>query len=195
MRVNEGASGNEATKGLETGPYRPWLPSDCAKFGFIFGDACGEYGWHFIFFNKDGVVPKTTLRQKRQIRTSKKMRGGGAERASRSRQWVQAAGETRLRWKSLSHARLWDPMDYTVHGILQARILEWVPCLSSRGSSQPRSLALRADSLPAEPPGKPKKTGVGSLSLLQRIFQTQESNPGVSCTAGRFFTNWATRKH
>ena len=34
----------------------------------------------------------------------------------------------------------------------------------------------QADSLPAEPPGKPKNTGVGSLSLLQRIFPTQESN-------------------
>lgn len=32
-----------------------------------------KYGWHFIFFNKEGVVPMTTLRQKRQIRTSKKM--------------------------------------------------------------------------------------------------------------------------
>ena len=30
------------------------------------------------------------------------------------------------------------PMDYTVHGILQARILEWVAFPSSRGSSQPR---------------------------------------------------------
>ena len=30
-----------------------------------------------------------------------------------------------------------------------------------------RSLALQADSLPAEPQGKPKNTGVGSLSLLQ----------------------------
>ena len=30
------------------------------------------------------------------------------------------------------------PMDYTVHGILQARILEWVAFLFSRGSSQPR---------------------------------------------------------
>ena len=29
-------------------------------------------------------------------------------------------------------------MDYTVHGILQARILEWVAFPSSRGSSQPR---------------------------------------------------------
>ena len=40
-----------------------------------------QYGWHFIFFNKDGVVPKTTLRQKRQIRTSKKMRRRGGEQA------------------------------------------------------------------------------------------------------------------
>ena len=36
--------------------------------------------------------------------------------------------------------------------------------------------ALQADSLPAEPQGKPKNTGVGSLSLLQGIFPTQELN-------------------
>ena len=35
---------------------------------------------------------------------------------------------------------------------------------------------MQADSLPAEPQLKPKNTGVGSLSLLQRIFLTQESN-------------------
>ena len=35
---------------------------------------------------------------------------------------------------------------------------------------------LQVGSLPAEPHGKPKNTGVGSLSLLQQIFQTQESN-------------------
>ena len=34
---------------------------------------------------------------------------------------------------------LCDPMDYTVHGILQARILEWVTFPFSRGSSQPRN--------------------------------------------------------
>ena len=33
---------------------------------------------------------------------------------------------------------LCNPMDYTVHGIFQARILEWVPFPFSRGSSQPR---------------------------------------------------------
>ena len=46
-----------------------------------------------------------------------------------------------------------NPMDNTVHGILQARILEWVAFPFSRGSStgiEPRSLALQADSLPAE---------------------------------------------
>ena len=33
---------------------------------------------------------------------------------------------------------LCDPMDYTVHGTLQARILEWIALPFSRGSSQPR---------------------------------------------------------
>ena len=44
---------------------------------------------------------------------------------------------------------------------------------------EPRPPALQVDSLPAEPQEKPKKTGVGSLSLLQRIFPTQELNWGV----------------
>ena len=78
---------------------------------------------------------------------------------------------------------LCDLIDYTVHGILQARTLEGVAFPFSRGSSQlgiePRSPALQADSLPAEPQGKLKNTGVGSLSLLQRIFLTQESNQGL----------------
>ena len=69
-----------------------------------------------------------------------------------------------------------NPMDYTVHGILQARILEWV---ALPGSSQPRSPTLQMDSLPAEPTEKPKNTGVGSLSRLQRISSTQESNQGL----------------
>ena len=43
-----------------------------------------------------------------------------------------------VKWKSLSHVWLCNSMDYTVHGILQARILEWVAFAFSRGSSQPR---------------------------------------------------------
>ena len=64
----------------------------------------------------------------------------------------------------LSHVLLFfNPMDCTppgssVHGILQARILEWVASPFSRGSSQPRD------------------------------------QNWVSCTAGRFFTIWATRE-
>ena len=64
---------------------------------------------------------------------------------------------------------LCDPMDYTVHGILQARTLEWVAFPFSKGSSQPMDRTqvstLQVDSLPAEPQGKPKNPGVGSLSL------------------------------
>ena len=40
------------------------------------------------------------------------------------------------KWKSLSH--VWLFADYTVHAILQARILEWVAFCFSRGSSQHR---------------------------------------------------------
>ena len=51
-------------------------------------------------------------------------------------------------------------MDYTVHGILQARILEWVAFPSPgdlpNPGIEPRSPALQVDSLPAEPQGKPK---------------------------------------
>ena len=75
---------------------------------------------------------------------------------------------------------LCDPMDYTVHGILQARIPECVAFPFSRGlpnpGIKPRSPTLQADSLPAEPSEKPKNTAVGSLSLFQQIFPTQESN-------------------
>ena len=56
----------------------------------------------------------------------------------------------------------------SIHGISQTRVLEWVAIAFS-------APALQADSLPAEPQGKPKNTRVGSLSLLQRIFPTQDS--------------------
>ena len=75
------------------------------------------------------------------------------------------------------------PMNYTIHEILQARTLEWVAVPFSRDlpnpEIKPRSPAFQEDSLPAEPPGKPPKTGVCSLSLLQGIFLTRESNWGL----------------
>ena len=44
---------------------------------------------------------------------------------------------------------------------------------------EPRSPTLQANSLLSEPLGKPKNTGVGSLSLLQGSFLTQELNQGL----------------
>ena len=62
-----------------------------------------------------------------------------------------------------------DPMDYSVPGILQTRILECVAFPFSRKSSHPRDQTqvshIACDSLPAEPQWKPKNTGVASLSL------------------------------
>ena len=66
-----------------------------------------------------------------------------------------------LEWVTFSfyaYLTFCEPMDHTVHGILQARILEWVAFHFSRGSFQPRD----------------------------RIQ--------VSHIAGRFFTSWATRE-
>ena len=54
------------------------------------------------------------------------------------------APQTPVKWKKVkmtvaqSCPTLCNTMDYTVHGILQARILEWVAVPFSRGSSQPR---------------------------------------------------------
>ena len=58
---------------------------------------------------------------------------------------------------------LWDPMDYSLpgsslHGILQARVLEWVAFSSPGDLPDPRikpvSPALREDSLPLSPQGR-----------------------------------------
>ena len=47
---------------------------------------------------------------------------------------------------------------------------------------KPRSPTLQADSIPIEPQGKPKNTGVGSLSFLQQIFLIQESKQHLHCS-------------
>ena len=50
---------------------------------------------------------------------------------------------------------------------------------SSQLKDQIQVSSIAGGSLPAEPPGKPKNTGVHSLSLLQGIFLTQELNQGL----------------
>ena len=66
----------------------------------------------------------------------------------------------------------------SVHGISQARLLEWVEISFSRGSSQPwikaRSPALQVDSIPSVPPGKPAarpwSTAATALSAASYVY-------------------------
>ena len=78
-----------------------------------------------------------------------------------------------------SHVQLWDPMDcspagFSVHGILQARILEWVAMPFSRGSSWPRdwtciscSSCIAGRFFTAEPPGNPQLSTAAAAKSLQ----------------------------
>ena len=69
------------------------------------------------------------------------------------------------------HLSLCDRLDSTVHGILHARILEWVAFPFFRGSSQPRSLALQVDSLSAELPWRPKlEEGYPNWQAIQVVL-------------------------
>ena len=65
---------------------------------------------------------------------------------------------------------LCDPMDYTIHGILSPGQNTGVGSLSSPGDLpnpgiKPKSPALRADSLPAETPGKPNNLEINYTSI------------------------------
>ena len=84
---------------------------------------------------------------------------------------------SRVKWKSFSCIWLF-ATPWTIQSVEFSRPEYWSgqPFPSPGGlpkpGIKPRSPALQADSLPAEPQGKPKNTGVGSLSLLQWIFLT-----------------------
>ena len=75
---------------------------------------------------------------------------GAAKSHTQFNNWKMTIFLIKERWTSFSlckHVKvkvtqpsptLCDPMDYTAHGILQARVLEWVAFPFSRGSSQSR---------------------------------------------------------
>ena len=69
-------------------------------------------------------------------------------------------------------------MDYTVHGILQARTLEWVAFPFTGGSSQSRDQTqvshIAGRFFTSWATGKSKNIGVGSLFFLKQIFPTQK---------------------
>ena len=83
---------------------------------------------------------------------------------------------------------LCDPLDYTVHGILQARILEWVAFPFSRRSSQPRDRTqvshVAGGSLPAEPPGTPQKS---SWVITNPTSFTVNYQEWLICSRGRLW--------
>ena len=89
-----------------------------------------------------------------------------------------------VKWKSLSHVQLF-AIPWTLLLMEFSRPEYWIglpfpsPGDLPNPGIEPRSPTLQADSLPAEPQGKSKNTGAGSLSLLQQIFLTQESNRGL----------------
>ena len=98
----------------------------------------------------------------------------------------------KVKWKSLSRVQLCSLMDYTVYGILQARILEWVAFPFSRGWN----------------PGLPHCRRIlyqlghkGSPRILEWVaypFSSGSSRPRnwtwVFCIVGRVFTNWAVEE-
>ena len=87
---------------------------------------------------------------------------------------------------------LCDPMDCTVHGILQARILEWLAFPSSRGLNPVLLHCRRILYQPSH------KRSPRILEWLAYLFSSKSSQPSsrtrVSWIAGRFFTNWAIRE-
>ena len=93
---------------------------------------------------------------------------------------------------------LCNPMDYTIHGILQVRILKWIAFPFSRESSEPRD---QNSGLPHWRQILYQLSHKGSPRILEWVgypFSSRSSRASnqtrVSCIAGRFFINWAIRE-
>ena len=81
-----------------------------------------------------------------------------------------------------------DPMDYnlpasSVHGISQARILEWVAIFFSRGSSQPRNRTyiscLAGGFFTTEPSGKPQSKEETGNKREQLVYLVKWKYAGI----------------
>ena len=103
-----------------------------------------------------------------------------------------------MKWKLVSHVQLCDPIDYTVHDILQARILERVALPFSRWSSQPRDRA--------QVPHIASRFFTSWATKEAQEYWSEEpipspvdlSNPGIEpgspALQADSFTNWAIRE-
>ena len=98
----------------------------------------------------------------------------------------------------VSCVRLCDPMDHSVQGILQARILEWVAVPFSRVSSQPRDQIQLSCIAGRFFTSWATRESPLILEWAAYPFSSRSSRPrnwtGLSCISGGFFTSWATRQ-
>ena len=73
--------------------------------------------------------------------------------------WCESESEVAQSFLTLCNPVDCSPLGSSIHGILQARILEWVAISFSRElpdpGIEPKSPALQAEALTSEPPGKP----------------------------------------
>ena len=126
----------------------------------------GQHTFQFIVRGQGHLGTKVKDNKKRKLRpsqTHRKMQAWGPPHFSDENEGRSVVSDS-LR-----------PMGCRVHGPVQARTVEWVAFPFPRGPSLPRYRTqvsrTAGESLPAEPQGKPN--GVGSLSLLHRMFLTQ----------------------
>ena len=93
---------------------------------------------------------------------------------------------------------LCDPMDYTVHEILQPRILEWVAFPFSRGSTQSGDWTQVSHIAGRFFTSWATREGQEYWNWVTYPFSSGFSWPRnqnvVSCIAGGFFTSWAIRE-
>ena len=126
----------------------------------------------------------------------RKTEGWGIHRALE-----KALAYTQNSWKVKvvqSCLTLCHPMDYTVHGILQARILEWItfPLLQRIFPTQGSNPVLshcRLILYQLSHKGSPRMLGWGAYPSSSGSSQPKDRT-SVSYIAGRFFTTWAIRE-
>ena len=149
------------------------LPVTCPRVSCPSRDISDKWMWLIIIFPHHKPLPKALMLEEQRCWKREWRWTGRVQREAQMAGWHLLTRDV-LNMSQLHRHKLrviynvlvaWlcptlcDPMDYnlpgsSVHGIVQARILEWVAISFSRGSSWPkdwtRSPALQADSLLSE---------------------------------------------
>ena len=98
-------------------------------------------------------------------------------------------------WPSQSRPTLYNPVDHTVHEILQARTLEQVAFPFCRGSFQPRDWTQVSHTAGRFFTSWATKGSPRILAWVAYPFprgsSSDKNQTSISCIVGRFFTSWA----